>query len=223
MVIDNTTTLPKWLKPYLDEAGLARIRDAVVKAEATTCGEIVPVLVRRSTEQASTPVIGGLVMLVIALALHHAVLSFYPEWQHEIYWAIFMAVMTLSGFALGFWPPAQRLLIAHTDQTNETERRAMLAFYQTGVPQTQGKTGIMLFVSFFERKAVVLADDGIAAKTSNTTFQLVVQDLTKGARRGDLATGFEQAIARCGELLAPHFPRTALQTNQLKDNLHILD
>ena len=222
MVEENTTTLPGWLKPHLDAAGAERISAAVRQAETLTCGEIVPVLVPRSTEQASTPVIGALVMLVVALAAHYACLILRPEWDDEMVWAVLIGAMTVCGYALGFWPWAQRFLIARHDQVNEVHRRAMLAFYETGVPQTEGRTGIMLFVSFFERRAVVLADEGIASKTLQGAFQLVVDDLVRGARGDDIATGFEHAIKRCGEILAPHFPQTAQHHNQLKDDLRIL-
>ena len=220
---NKVTVIPQWLRRYLDEAGAERISAAVQKAEATTCGEIVPVLVRRSVEQASTPVIGALLMLVIALAVHYAMLNLRPEWNVDSGWALFITLMTAAGYGLGLWPPVGRLLIARRDQINEVHRRAMLAFYETGVPQTQGKTGILLFVSFFERQAVVLGDKGIADKIGPEAFKLVVDDLIAGARDDNIAKGFENAIRRCGEVLAAHFPPDGEKRNQIKDDLRILN
>jgi uncharacterized membrane protein len=44
-----------------------------------------------------------------------------------------------------------------------------------------------------------------------------------GVRQGDLATGMTRAIARCGELLAPHFPIAPDDRNELRDHLIVKD
>jgi putative membrane protein len=112
-------------------------------------------------------------------------------------------------------------LIPRKDQKLETERRAMLAFYEAGLSATEGRTGILLFVSFFERQAVVLADQGIARFCKPEDFQELVHDLVQGAKDHKLVEGFEKAIARCQGILAPHFPPLTSNPNELKDYLRI--
>jgi putative membrane protein len=127
----------------------------------------------------------------------------------------------LSGFFLGRMPAIERLLIPRKDQKMETERRAMLAFYEAGLSQTAGRTGILLFVSFFERQAVVLADQGIARFCKPEDFQELVHYLVRGAKDHQLAEGFEKAVALCEGILTAHFPPDAANPNELKDYLRI--
>jgi putative membrane protein len=118
-------------------------------------------------------------------------------------------------------PSIERLLIPRKDQKLETERRAMLAFYEAGLSATEGRTGILLFVSFFERQAVVLADQGIARFCKPEDFQEMIRDLVQGAKDRKLVEGFEKAIGRCQGILTPHFPPSAHNPNELKDYMRI--
>ena len=50
-------------------------------------------------------------------------------------------------------------------------------------------------------------------------WQELVDLMIQGVKRGDLAAGMTQAIARCGELLSPHFPIAEDDQNELRDHL----
>lgn len=47
--------------------------------------------------------------------------------------------------------------------------------------------------------------------------------MIEGVKSGDLAQGMCGAIARCGELLAPHFPIAEGDANELRDHLVVKD
>ena len=85
--------------------------------------------------------------------------------------------------------------------------------------QTQGRTGILLFVSLMEQRAVVLADRAIAEHLDAKVWQELIDLMIEGVKRGDLATGLTQAIQRCGELLTSHFPLADDDVNELRDHL----
>ncbi len=213
--------IPKWLQPYLDGPGAAQIERAVQVAEAETSGEIVPMLVYRSTVASWPPLMGALCALLLMMI---SKLGLMYVWQAEFpdyVWAISYTLGIAAGFYLGHWDRLERWLIPSHDQKISVERRAMLAFYELGLSETKGRTGILLFVSFFERRAVVLADKGIAQHCQAEVFQGLVKKLVQAAQQHELANGFESAIAECKDLLKERFPAVGQNPNELKDYLRI--
>ncbi len=213
--------IPSWLSPYLNEKGAKRIEQAVAEAEMKTSGEIVPMLVYRSTVSSNSPFLGALLGLLLALGIKHGIFLVTGAVGQDTLWSVGFLLATALGYAVSHWAPIERLMIPKKDQMAETERRAMLAFYEAGLSKTAGGTGILLFVSFFERQAVVLADQGIAQHCPPETFRELVQELIRGARDQRLVEGFEVAIHRCQELLQTHFPAQASNPNELKNYLRI--
>jgi putative membrane protein len=126
-----------------------------------------------------------------------------------------------GGLALGLsrLDAIQRLLTPRIDQIHQVEMRAEVEFYEHEVGKTKGDTGILLFVSLMEHRAVVLSDRSIAEKLDAEVWQELVDLMIAGVKRGDLAAGMIQAIERCGELLAPHFPIADDDRNELRDHL----
>jgi putative membrane protein len=101
----------------------------------------------------------------------------------------------------------------------QVDLRAQIEFYELEMSQTQDRTGILLFVSLMEHRAVVLADRSIAEKLDAKIWQELVDLMIQGVKRGDLAAGMTQAIQRCGELLSPYFPVADDDINELRDHL----
>jgi putative membrane protein len=82
--------------------------------------------------------------------------------------------------------------------------RAKAAFLEEEVFDTRDRTGILVFLSLFERRAVILADAGINRVVPEDTWQDLVDQLVAGIRRGRAAEAMRQAVTRCGEILAEH-------------------
>jgi putative membrane protein len=102
--------------------------------------------------------------------------------------------------------------------------RALRAFHEHGLQRTAEGTGVLVFASLFERRAVVLGDHGIHAKMGDAGWDEAVGVLAGALRQGDPGRGFEQAVARCGERLAEHFPRAPgapPSLNELEDAVRV--
>ncbi len=101
--------------------------------------------------------------------------------------------------------------------------RAELEFYRARIYHTKKKTGILLFMSFYEHRAVVLADSGIAQVLPATTWDEVVRLLSGAMKEGRLADGLTKAITQCGEVLIQHFPQQDIDENQIGNHIRISD
>ena len=218
-----TNELPVWARHGLDDTGVERVERAIAEAESRTSGEIVPILVRRSSTVGHVALLTfTLLLLCVYLFDLPALLVTFggPHWAWLAgCWAVAaLLAITLSGLDL-----VQRLLTPKPDQIRQVDQRAELEFYELGVGHTRGQTGILLFVSLMEHRAVVLADRAIAEKLDPKVWEEIVELMITGVKRGDLAGGMTQAIERCGELLTPLFPIEHDDTNELRDHLVVKD
>ncbi len=216
--------IPKWASVYLDEKGFLAVESAVQQAEAKTSGELVPVIVRRSSTIGHVPII-----LILFFSLLFFVLEG-PYWQHEWFdlplWMFVVGdLLILAGLVrlLAPLPFVERLLTSKYDQMSQVEQRAINEFYNHNIRDTKGATGILIFVSLMEHQAVVLGDHAIAEKLSTEDWQGVVDRLIRGIKEKDMADGFCQAIAMSGELLKTHFPIQNDDINELQNGLIIKD
>ncbi len=211
--------LPSWARSVLGNDGAERIESAIADAESRTSGEIVPLLVRRSST------VGHVALVSFTLLLLCVFLSDLPAHLAALggpYLAWLGACWLLAGgLALGVsrLNAVQRLLTPRSDQMRQVDLRAQIEFYELEMSQTQDRTGILLLVSLMEHRAVVLADRSIAGKLDAKVWQELVDLMIQGVKRGDLAAGMTQAIQRCGELLSPHFPIASDDINELRDHL----
>jgi putative membrane protein len=89
-----------------------------------------------------------------------------------------------------------------------------------GLHRTQGRTGILLFVSLLEHRVQVLADQGINDRVPSGTWDEVVQGIVAGIRADRPAEALCRAIEQCGELLTHHCPSgSGRNPNELPDRL----
>jgi putative membrane protein len=215
--------LPGWARAALGSDGAEQIEAAVAEAESHTCGEIVPVLVRRSSTIGHVPVLALCLLLVLILlpdlpGLQAELGGSLPVWLIADFLVAAAAAMGVSRLGA-----VQRLLTPSLDRIRQVDLRAQVEFYELGLEKTEARTGVLLLVSLMEHRAVVLADRGIAEKLDREIWLEVVQLMVDGVKRRDLASGMSRAVERCGELLAPHFPIAADDANELRDHLVVKD
>lgn len=191
------------LERLFGDAARARIEAAVREAEARSTGQIVPVVVERSDGYPEARFRGGL--LGAALATAAVLLLRLPLTLAEL--ALLQLGAGAAGALLALWAPVERLLAGRAERALATRDRALRAFHEHGLHRTAQGTGVLVFASLLERRAVVLGDHGIHARMGDEAWRRTVDALTAGMRRGDPAAGFCDAIALCGAALAEHFPR----------------
>ncbi|MFN8790535.1 MAG: TPM domain-containing protein [Bdellovibrionales bacterium] len=220
-MVNSTTQLPSWVQGLLTVEQVQRLSDLVAQAESQTSGEIVPVLVHRSSAVGHVRwiLIGFLtVVFLVAEAL-------YSQWSWGWHWTwlppiAFLAIVVISG-PISRWDWVQRLLTSQADEDFQVTQRAELEFYRSHIKKTLGGTGILIFVSWMERRAVILADEGIAQHYPPETWDEVVEAMTQEFRQGHVEKAFEVGIRRCGEILKVHLTPKSDDRNELHNRLVI--
>ena len=225
----------KRAETLFNEAEKQAVTAAVQQAEGTTSGEIVPVVATVSGRYDRAEDIVGLLFGLLALAAAWRTCPYvHPsvDWAEGIWlssrglWPALLCVAAgfILGSALATWIPALRLpfILAH-EMDEDVQRAAHLAFDKYRVHRTRSSTGILIFVSLYERRVVVLPDQGLAAKIPADEWASVRDLVIDGLKRHRPADGLSAAILKCGAILAQHAPREADDRNELINELRLVD
>ena len=206
-----------------------RIKAAVKEAESKISGEIVPVFVERSgfytiANYRSAMIVASLIfLLIILLDRYVPSLTAYEPVYDPLFIFLAVAVGGILGAAFPhFIQPARRWFINQKHLDEATRKKAENAFLQEEVFNTRHRTGIMIFVSFFEREVIVMADRGISKVVDQKEWDKMVRGIVENIRKGKITDGIEAAIKRCGEvLLEKGFRQEPDDVNELRDDLRI--
>jgi len=140
---------------------------------------------------------------------------------HHPGWIVLGVVLAYAvGYGVGSIPAVRRFFSSNQRMAYKVRRRAELAFYEHGLHKTREGTGILIMASLLERRVQVLADKAINDRVPPGTWDTLVNDLVKGIKDGRPTEAFCEAIAKCGDLLAEHFPaRPGDNPDELDDDL----
>lgn len=186
------------------EAARQRITAAVRDAEAGTSGEVVVVLAEESDgyPQAAwrAAALAGGCVLVLDLLYRHAAVFWLPLPADAGLLASLLAAVL--GFALvPRVDTLRRRLLSRACRTSRVRTAAQATFHTRRVSATKDRTGVLIYLSLFEREVVVLPDVGIEAKAPETAWADVVRRVVEGMKAGRPAEGMVEAVGACGELL----------------------
>lgn len=212
------------IRRFFSEEDEKRIRAHVDAAERRTAGELVPMIVSASGRYSGAASLGAMVVGFSLAFLANAALGF-SRWWHGLQpldvWlfpAVFGVAYLLYLLLATLAPTLKRPFISAAEMTDEVEESSFAAFYRHGLARTRERTGILLFISIFERKVRIVADEGIHHKVGEESWKRAVEIITGGFRRGSPTDALCEAIDHCAALLAEHFPRKSDDTDEL-DNL----
>jgi putative membrane protein len=211
---------------HFSETELERIREAVGRAEQRTAGEVVTYMVAEcdaypeATWRAAA--FGGLLGLGVAAGFHDLL----GLWGGLL--LLYSAIPSLLGAVLGVLlsrlPAIRRGLVAGAQIDRRVGLRAEAAFLEEEVFKTRDRSGILIFVALFERRAIVLGDEGIHRVVAPQEWQSVVDRLIAGIRVGRAAEALVEAVEACGRLLEERGMKIRPDdTDELSNELRLRD
>jgi len=210
-----------------------QIRLAVEQAEGKTSAEIVPVVAIASGRYDRPEDIVGLwlaVIAAIAVWLSVPAAEAAGGWGGWAVWTqlIVLAVAIVAAFVAGSLLASRvgwlrRLFTPRKQMQDEVHARARSVFFDNRVHHTAGATGLLIYVSLYERLAVVLADKEILDKTANAFCDALCQRLTAELQRTTVIEAMCSVICEAGTRLAEPLPRAENDVNELQDALVVLD
>ncbi|MCB0216347.1 MAG: hypothetical protein KDH92_06910 [Chloroflexi bacterium] len=212
---------------FFGSAEREAIAAAAAAAESQSRGEIVPYVVGRCDEHPEAVWSGAALGALTSVGL--AVLA----WHDGRIWGapveLWIGLPALVGAALGGLlalrlPALGRRLIGSASLERRVRLRAEAAFLEEEVFDTRERSGILVMLALYERRALILADSGINAQVAPEEWQTIVDALTFGLRRGRAAEAMVEAIEACGELLETRrVERRADDVDEIPNVLRVRD
>lgn len=184
----------------------------VMDVEKKTSGEIVPVIASSSYDYPRASHLGGLLLGVLASVCIAMLLGREDMW---VFLSLFLASYLLFSKLLSAIPELKMPFITKREMREEVEEAALTAFHVHGLHCTRDLTGIIIYVSVYERQVQILADRGINEKVDPAVWDEVVAEITKGIKAGKPGEAICQGVRRCGELITEHFPIKHDDTDEL--------
>jgi putative membrane protein len=196
---------------------ISQVTNAIEAAERRTSGEILVVVAPASDDYAYIPLLwASLAALLLPLPL-----IFLTRLITIDIFTAQLAMFLVLGSIMSL--PALRHRVVPTDlQRLRVERKAAEQFLARNLHTTEARTGVLLFVSLAERRAVIIADDGIASKVTPAIWQAIIDRLTSEIGAGRLASALVNAVGECGDVLEADFPPSPDDVDELPNHLIVL-
>ena len=194
-----------------------QVAQAVTRAEQRTDAEIVTVLAPRADDYSYIPLLwASLIALLVPAVLHvlNSGMAIYSLLMAQ--WATFVLlslIFRIPAITTRLIPPRVRYWRA----SNLARRQ----FLEQKLHHTEGRTGVLIFVSEAERYVEILVDEGISRHLHDSDWGSIVNDFVRRVALGHTAEGIIACIDASAELLAQHIPKTQPR-NQLPNRLVML-
>ncbi|MBU0730957.1 MAG: TPM domain-containing protein [Proteobacteria bacterium] len=195
-----------------------RIKAVVGDVETRTSGEIAVMVVDASDTYPEARILAG---VVTGSLLSLGLVDYF--FSGSLWYFVFLALVLslLFGWLVEYLPAVKRIFTGKARIENQVSEQAIQEFFHKGLYQTRDDTGVLFFISLFERKVWVLADKGIYRKIDQQTLQSYADEVAKGIKSNKACEALCKEITSIGKILAEHFPIKSDDTNEL-DNAVIV-
>lgn len=218
----------------LSQEDHAKVSAAIAEAEAKSDGEILAVTTQLSDSYHDVALHWAVLVLIGTLAIFAAwppLLDFWFDfffggWRPEpsvrelLTLLMVLAVLKFTIVLLALrYMPLRLALTPRATKARRVRRRAIEVFKAAAERRTEGRTGILIYLSMGEHDAEIVADEAITSVTTPDTWGEAMAALLVEVKAGRLADGIVAAVGIVGAVLAEHFPRSSADTNEIPDKL----
>jgi len=196
-------------KQFLSDADRAAIAAAVETAEKRTSGEIVPVVVSTSYHYPMADAIGGIALALPAAFLLTPLVGgwfWIGTWNLGVFLGLFTLLFIAGQAIVRRSLVLKRFFISNREIDAEVEEAATICFFKNNLYRTREETGVLIFISLFERRVWVLADRGINRKVTPGQWDEIVALIVQGIKQKRGVEAICTAVEKVGTVLAEHFP-----------------
>lgn len=220
------------LKKFSDKDS-QKIAEATKTAEMKTSGEIFTVLTQECDDYHGNvfivSVIPYLLVTAFIIMFSGTFISILQSmvWEVQLDSLVFMTIVIPLIFFVVFYtlfsiPMLKHTIISKERMKKQVRLHAESAFFRHGITATEGATGVLIFISIFEKRVELLVDYKIQQQISNEKWELVVNNIIKGIQSDKFIEVLGAEIIRCGEILSQDFPRRSDDIDEL-DNKPVIE
>ena len=197
---------------FLDDEARAAFKETIESIERASSVEVVVVVRRRAARHLHANVIVGVAVAIAGLAA-----TLFTEHAFALP-SILVDPFLLGAIAGGLvelLPDVKRALTPAGLRSAAVAHAANATFVERGVHCTVGRSGLLVYIAWLERRVALVADVELARRWSDDARDALAARLTAAIPRGGAAVARElaQAMAALGRAM-PHRPD---DVNELPD------
>lgn len=216
----------------LSEEQKKTVEQAIEDAEKRTSAEIVVVMATQSGRYDRAEDQFGLLFAIICICLGWIFgQELEPLWGGG--WRVSLGLAPLLIILVGGWvagvalatfiPMLARPVVPGNLMRDEVQRTACEAFYRSRVRRTEGATGILLYVSIYERMTWIVGDEAIAHEISDGAWSAARDAVVDGFKSGKPVDGLVAGIMGIADVVSEKFPRAEDDKDELPNAIHFID
>ena len=205
---------------FISKADQAEIEACVRDAETRTRGEIVVMVVPRSYHYPMADLLG-------ATALSFPVAVALTPTLGGLFWAglfnLWVFLAALIPLFLVFREVVKRIhtlkrcFIRGKEMEEEVREAAHIQFFRKGLYRTREETGVLIYISVFERRVWILGDRGINAAIPEAHWNGVIATIVQAIKDRRPVKGICQAVGEVSRILQDKFPIRSEDQNELQN------
>jgi putative membrane protein len=204
-----------WESEWLNDGARGRVERAVGQMEKETAAELVVSVRRVSGSYRDVDLAFGACVAFAALLVY----VYHPTtFADDLVPPAILLLFVSSAFFCSQVGWLRRAFTRRARRQKATRQAALSAFHEEGVSATRGRTGILLYISLFERELELVHDSGIRPEALGASWAEALQALENALRRGQVEAVALQ-IEALGPLLSRVLPRAHDDVNELPDRV----
>ena len=188
----------------INESDRKVIEERIADIEQTTAAELVVAVATESGRYDRAESIAGIVLALVALGIANWIPWWFQEsgdWSEPALNLIFQALAVTIGFIAGnfsasYWFPLRRILTSRQEQISEANKAAAHIFYNHQLRETRSRCGVLIYLSLFERRIVILPDESCAEALGTENTQKIcdstIAELKTGKHRQAILHALDQ-------------------------------
>jgi putative membrane protein len=210
-----------WAVGALTAADRDRVRATIAEIEQRTSAEIVPLVLERSDRHLYALFLGALVFEVLAqIALLQYLQGFGSQLDMRHLRDMWLLELALFASSFGFTllcPDYRRLFLRNRRFDKFAGRKALAELEQLTRGKEDAPALVLLFVSLFEHRVIVLASEPVAGATDHALWPAAVEAVLEEVSRGRLAEGLIAGMQKCAQGMESAFPADENGENHFPD------
>ena len=193
------------MKQTLSDDDRTRLDGLIADVEKRTNTQIVLAVIQRSDSYAELPwkafALGASITGLLVFILNLLSYGWYPRVAVHIAVAGILGGGAVFALLTVFIPGFAKRFLSSVRADVEVRQYAESVFLSRELFATGNRTGILVLVSLFERKVVILPDKGLRDQLTNDVMQSIITAMTRSLKRNEIGRAFESGLEELSHTL----------------------
>lgn len=152
------------------------------------------------------------------------IFSLFFEFEHSSLWPLLSIILTFVFVWIGHYSWAKKFALSDLEVNRECQEKSFEYFHTLGTSKVSHKVTAMIMVSVLERKILVLVDEILKSKITQSELDELINIMQIHFRPGNMSLGLIKSIESLESKILNNFEGKVSEINpsELSDQIHFL-